>query len=93
MVYRRLVGNKLGAGITRGSVNNLHPLHMVVSPLWHGPANVYGFVLNGRATEQAPTETAVLDMRVTTCSLFTIACGRGTFATNMTSNWMLFLTD
>ncbi len=60
---------------------------MVVSPLWCGPGNIHGFVLNGKpyrqgqAAAQTPTMTAVSSVRITTLflrtrNLTTIACGR-----------------
>ncbi len=71
-------------------VNNVR---MVVNPLWRGPGNIHGFVLDGKSypqrqsTAQAPTVTTVSGVRVTilllrTCNLTTIACGRWSLVTN-----------
>ncbi len=66
---------------------------MLVSPLWRGPGNMHGFVLDGKsyrqgkATAQTPTVTAVSGVKITTlllrtCNLTTIACGRWNLVTN-----------
>ncbi len=70
------LGNQVGVGTCslfyshlREQVNNVR---MVVSPLWRGPGNVHGFVLDGKsyrqgeATAQTPTVTAVSGVRITT---------------------------
>ncbi len=65
---------------------------MVVSPLWRGPGNIHGFVLDGKSyrqeqvTAQTPTVTAVSGVRITalllrTCNRTTIACGRWSLVT------------
>ncbi len=58
-----------------------------MSPLWRGPGNIHGFVLDGisyRTTAQ--TVTAATGVRITTlllqmCNLTTIACGRWSLVT------------
>ncbi len=66
---------------------------MVVSPLWRGPGNIHGFVLDGKsyrqglASAQTPTVTAVSGVRITTlilstCNLTTIECGRWSLVIN-----------
>ncbi len=65
---------------------------MLVSPLWRGPGNIHGFVLDGRsyrqgeAAAQTPTVTGVSGVRITalllgTCNLTTFACGRWSLVT------------
>ncbi len=64
-----------------------------MSPLWRGPGNIHGFILDGKsyrqgqATSQTPTVTAVSGVRITTLlsqtyNLITIACGRWSLVTN-----------
>ncbi len=59
---------------------------MVVGPLWRGPGNIHGHILElksnrqGKVTAQTPTVPAVSGVRITTltlctCNLTTIACG------------------
>ncbi len=66
---------------------------MVVSPLWRGPGNIHGFILEGKsyrqeqATAQTLTVTAVFGVRITalllrTSKLTTIVCGRWSVVTN-----------
>ncbi len=66
---------------------------MEVSPLWRGPGDIHGFVLDGQsyrpewATAQTLTEPAISGVRITTlilctCNLTTTACGRWSHATN-----------
>ncbi len=81
-----LFGNRVGVGLAPCSLLNpqfreqVNNVRMVVSPLWRGPGNIHGFVLDGksyrqgRSTPQAPIEPAVADVRITT-SLLSHAIG------------------
>ncbi len=66
---------------------------MVVSPLWRGPGNTHGFLLDGesyrlgQATAQTLTEPAVSGVRITTSSHYSVACGRW----SLVSSQALFL--
>ncbi len=61
-------------------------VRMLVSPLWHGPSNIYGFVLGGRSYRKGwvllvpgvRVKTAVLG----TCNFITVACGRYSLVTD-----------
>ncbi len=75
---------------TNHRANNVY---MVVSPLWCGPGNIHGFILDGKsyrqgkATAQTPIVPAVSGMKITTlllrkCHLTTISCGRWSLVTN-----------
>ncbi len=66
---------------------------MVGGPLWRGPGNIHGFVLDGKynrqgkAIAQTPTVTTVSGVRITalllrTCNLTIIACGRWSIVIN-----------
>ncbi len=67
---------------------------MVVSPLWRGPGDIHGFVLDGKsyqqgkATDQTTTMSAVSSAKVTksikfACHLTTIVSGRWSFVTDL----------
>ncbi len=52
-----------------------------MSPLWRGPGNIYGLVLDGKSYRQTLTATAVSGVRITTLllrmrNLTSIVCGR-----------------
>ncbi len=44
-----LVGNRVGEGLTWSTTRFLS---MVVSPLWRGPGNIHGFILDGKSHRQ-----------------------------------------
>ncbi len=61
-----------------------HSVRMVVSPLWRGPSNIHGFILDGKSyqqgktTDQTQNVPAFSGVRKTTLLLCTcnLACGR-----------------
>ncbi len=66
---------------------------MEVNPLWRGPGNIHGFILDGKsyrlgwATAKTTTVPTVSRMRIITSVLrkynpFTIACDRWSLVTN-----------
>ncbi len=72
-VYKILVGNRVGVGLTRSTINpmQVHYVRMTVSPLLRGPGNIHGSILDGKATAQTPTVLAVSGVRITTLPLRT----------------------
>ncbi len=64
---------------------------MVVSPLWRGPSNIHGFLLDGEHYQQGwvhqtRNDPAGIGVRITTlilcmCNLITIAYGRWSLVT------------
>ncbi len=62
-ISRTLVRNRVGVGITGGTINSMLPhnsqlmeqannARMVVGPLWPGPDNIHGFALEGKSYRQ-----------------------------------------
>ncbi len=87
MLYKlydpRRVSLVLTRKIIKEKVNKL-----AVSPLSRRPGNNHGFVLDGKynrqewATAQAPSESAVSGVSITTYNLAIIVCSRWSLVTN-----------
>ncbi len=66
---------------------------MTVSPLWRGPGNIHGYILDGKpylqekTTTQTSAMTVISDVKITTLilrkyNLSATACGRWSLVTN-----------